>query len=160
MLWAGWCLAGERPIPAFPDAEGYGAASVGGRGGRVIEVVNLDDAGPGSFRAAVSASGARIVVFRVAGVIELRSRVDVQHPFLTIAGQTAPGGGILLKGTAEGGGQMIRIRTHDVIIRYLRIRSGAHGKPGQGQTNIVLDPLEARGIATGTCTTSSSTMCP
>jgi hypothetical protein len=132
-------------VPAFPGAEGHGAASVGGRGGRVIEVTNLDDAGPGSFRAAVNAAGPRTVVFRVGGVIELKSRIDIGTPYLTIAGQTAPGGGITLKGSAEGGGQMLRIRTHDVIIRYLRIRSGAHGQPGRGQINLSLDPLEARG---------------
>ncbi len=141
----GICLTHGEQIPAFPGAEGYGAASVGGRGGEIIEVTNLNDSGPGSFRAAVSASSRRIAVFRVAGTIEVKSRIDIQYPYLTIAGQTALGDGILLKGTDEGGGQMLRIRTHDVIIRYLRIRSGAHGKPGRGQINVSLSPIPANG---------------
>jgi pectate lyase len=132
-------------IPAFPGAGGYGAQSVGGRGGRVIEVTNLNDTGPGSFRSAVTTPGRRIVVFRIGGTLELKSRIDIGHPYLTIAGQTAPGGGITLKGTSEGGGQMLRIRTHDVVVRYLRIRSGAHGRPGRSQVNISLDPIPARG---------------
>src|SRR5690606_35305220 len=73
-------------VAARPGAEGYGAESVGGRGGRVIEVTNLNDSGEGSFRAAVGAAGKRIVVFRVGGVIELKSRVEIQNPYLTIAG--------------------------------------------------------------------------
>ena len=60
-------------VKAFPEAEGYGKISVGGRGGKVIEVTNLNDAGTGSFRAACTSTGARIVVFRVAGIIELAS---------------------------------------------------------------------------------------
>lgn len=141
--WAAALLAGQAVPPAFPGAQGYGAEAVGGRGGKVIEVTNLRDRGPGSFRAAITSEGRRIVVFHVGGVIELESRIDVAHPYVTVAGQTAPGGGITLKGTAASGGQMLRIRTHDVILRYLRIRSGAHGQPGRGQVNISLDPREA-----------------
>ena len=135
----------EGGVPAFPGAWGYGAQSIGGRGGRVIEVTNLNDSGPGSFRSAVTTPCRRIVVFRVGGVIEVKKRIDIGYPYLTIAGQTAPGGGILLKGTSEGGGQMLRVRTHDVVIRYLKIRSGAHGSPGRGQVNISLDPIPGRG---------------
>jgi hypothetical protein len=139
-------LPAEPPsIPAFPGAEGFGAVAVGGRGERVMEVTNLNDRGPGSFREAVTARGPRIVVFRTGGIIELQSRIDIASPFLTVAGQTAPGGGITLKGSATGGGQMLRIRTHDVVLRHLRIRSGAYGRPGQGQINVCLDPLPARG---------------
>ena len=83
--------------PAFPGAEGFGANSIGGRGGTLIEVTNLNDSGPGSFRAAVEASGPRIVVFRVGGTIELQSSLIITNPYITIAGQTAPGGGITLK---------------------------------------------------------------
>ena len=139
------CCTYAADLPAFPGAEGFGAESVGGRRGKIIEVTNLHDSGPGSFRTAVSAPEPRIVVFRVAGTIEIKSRIDIQYPFLTVAGQTAPGDGILLKGTEEGGGQMLRIRTHDVILQYLRIRSGAHGKPGRGQINVSLSPIEANG---------------
>jgi len=104
---------------AFPGAEGYGRFAIGGRGGRVIEVTTLDDAGPGSLRAAVEAEGPRTVVFRVGGLIALKSKLIIKHPYLTIAGQTAPGDGICLKGWSVGG-----IGTHDLILRHLRIRVG------------------------------------
>jgi len=87
-----------QAIPAFPGAEGFGADSVGGRGGRVIEVTNLQQSGTGSLRACVEASGPRTCVFHVGGTIELTSGLAIQNPYITIAGQTAPGGGITLKG--------------------------------------------------------------
>jgi hypothetical protein len=112
-------------VRAFPDAEGYGKLSVGGRGGQVMEVTNLNDAGAGSFRAACAASGPRIVVFRVAGIIELASDIVIANPFITIAGQTAPGNGICIKHLSTGNAnRAITIETHDVVIRYLRIRCG------------------------------------
>ncbi|MEZ4683873.1 MAG: hypothetical protein R2932_57655 [Caldilineaceae bacterium] len=111
-------------IPAFPGAEGFGSLTVGGRGGRVIEVTNLNDSGPGSLRAAIDAEGPRIVVFRVGGTIELRSRIDIANPFITIAGQTAPGGGITLKNHPSVVHSPLRVMTHDVVIRYLRSRPG------------------------------------
>jgi hypothetical protein len=104
---------------AFPEAEGYGRFAAGGRGGKVYEVTNLNDAGPGSLRAAVDASGPRTVVFRVGGVIALKSKLVVRHPYLTVAGQTAPGDGICLKNYTFGCSD-----THDVIIRHVRIRVG------------------------------------
>lgn len=104
---------------AFPEAEGYGRFAAGGRGGRVYEVTNLNDAGPGSLREAVEASGPRTVVFRVGGVIPLKSKLVVRHPYLTVAGQTAPGDGICLKNYTFGCSD-----THDVVIRHVRIRVG------------------------------------
>ncbi len=105
-------------LPAFPGAEGFGANTPGGRGGRVISVTNLDDAGPGSFRAACAAEGPRVIVFRVSGTIPLQRQIVVTLPYLTIAGQTAPGDGICLSGYTFG------IATHDVVVRYLRVRLG------------------------------------
>src|ERR1043165_666669 len=83
-------VAGAQ-IPAFPGAEGYGVYSIGGRGGAVIEVTNLNDAGPGSFRQACGATGARIIVFKVGGVINLTNEIQLTEPYVTIAAQTAPG---------------------------------------------------------------------
>ena len=85
-------------VPAFPGAQGGGAVSVGGRSGAVIEVTNLNDSGAGSLRACVLASGPRTCVFRVGGTIQLLSSIMVNNPFLTVAGHTAPGGGIQLSG--------------------------------------------------------------
>jgi pectate lyase len=103
---------------AFPGAEGFGASTPGGRGGAVIVVRNLDDDGPGSFRAAVTSKGARIVRFEVGGLITLKSPVKITEPFLTIEGQTAPGDGICIRGSE------VSITTHDVIVRYMRFRPG------------------------------------
>jgi hypothetical protein len=104
---------------AFPGAEGYGRFAIGGRDGRVLEVTNLEDSGPGSLRAAVDAEGPRTVIFRVGGTINLKSKLVITHPYCTIAGQTAPGDGILLRGFTSAA-----YSTHDVILRYLRIRVG------------------------------------
>ncbi|HTP02654.1 MAG TPA: hypothetical protein VMJ64_14860 [Anaerolineales bacterium] len=111
-------------IPAFPGAEGMGARSKGGRGGQVIEVTNLDDSGPGSLRAAIDASGPRTVVFRVAGTIELQTGLKVRNPFITIAGQTAPGGGITIRDVNAAAENLVEVQTHDVVIRYLTLRAG------------------------------------
>jgi pectate lyase len=122
-------LAVSEPGPpprAFPGAEGFGAKAVGGRGGRVIEVTNLSDDGPGSFRAALEASGPRIVVFRVGGTIELDSSIEIRHPYVTIAGQTAPGQGITLKNSPKSAKTPLKIETHDVIVRYIRSRPGSN----------------------------------
>ncbi|HTU09904.1 MAG TPA: pectate lyase [Allosphingosinicella sp.] len=108
---------------AFPGAQGWAAQTPGGRGGRILRVTNLNPAGPGSFRAALEARGPRIVVFEVGGVIDMGLTTwTIQEPFLTIAGQTAPSPGITL---IRGG---IDIRTHDVIVRHIRIRTGVSGQ--------------------------------
>ncbi|MBI1888922.1 MAG: hypothetical protein HYS15_03280, partial [Candidatus Spechtbacteria bacterium] len=91
----------------------------------------------GSLRACATASGPRICVFRVGGTIELESisgtRFEITNPYLTIAGQTAPGGGIVIKGYSG-----ISIKTHDVIIRYLRVILDGTGIHEQGRNNIAM----------------------
>jgi hypothetical protein len=112
-------------FPAFPTAEGYGRFARGGRGGRVMEVSNLNDSGPGSLREAIEAEGPRTVVFRVSGLISLESGLRIRNPYLTIAGQTAPGEGICLRNYGCG-----TMGAHDVIIRHLRVRVGDAARKG------------------------------
>ncbi len=107
----------DGSLAVFPGAEGFGSGTVAGRGGQIIRVTNLNDSGTGSFRAAATASGARIVVFEVGGTINLNSVVLIRNPYLTIAGQTAPEPGIQLRNYG------IEIDTHDVLVQHLRIRA-------------------------------------
>ncbi|MGH0220492.1 pectate lyase [Sinorhizobium meliloti] len=112
---------------AFPTAEGFGAGSLGGRGGKVIYVVNTNESGQGSLRACIEASGPRICIFRTGGTIVLREgSLVVRHPFLTIAGETAPGGGIAIRNGETQIRPSIEIVTNDVIIRHIRLRPGPH----------------------------------
>ena len=124
------CARAEKPegpptapkapkLAAFPGAEGFGAATPGGRGGKVIHVTNLNASGPGSLQEACSTSGPRMVVFEVSGVIG--GDVVITEPFITIAGQTAPGAGITIAGrllTRYSQGDPV----HDVVVRFLRVR--------------------------------------
>ena len=110
-------------IPAFPGAQGGGSLAKGGRGGQVCAVTNLNDSGPGSLReCVVETSGPRTVIFRVGGTIYLNNYLLIQNPYLTIAGQTAPGGGIQLAPGPDMERTLIIVNTHNVIIRYMRLR--------------------------------------
>ncbi|MBM0106869.1 hypothetical protein JM946_19210 [Steroidobacter sp. S1-65] len=110
--------AQSREVLAFPGAEGAGRLSLGGRGGRVLKVTNLNDTGPGSLRAAIETQEPRIIVFDVSGTIALESPLRIAAPRVTIAGQTAPGDGITLKN------HELVVEADDVVIRYLRSRLG------------------------------------
>ena len=110
-------------VLAFPSAEGYGRDATGGRSGVVVQVTNLNNSGSGSLRACMeddAADGARTCVFTLGGTIDISAggEIDVDVGQLTVAGQTAPGGGIAVKGG------MIEIHASNVIIRHIRIRPG------------------------------------
>ncbi len=102
----------------FPSAEGYGQNTKGGRGGTIIKVTNLNNSGAGSFRAALESSGPRTVVFEVSGTIKLNGTIVIKNPYLTIAGQSAPSPGILIRGGT------ITIKAHDVLVQHIRVRLG------------------------------------
>jgi hypothetical protein len=128
---------------AFPGAEGAGQFAQGGRGGIVLKVTSLEDAGPGTLRAAIEAQGARTVVFEVSGTITLKTPLKIENPRVTIAGQTAPGDGITLRA------QPLIIAADDVIVRYIRSRLGdMSGAQADAMTvvkgrNIIIDHVSA-----------------
>ncbi len=132
-------------LPAFPGAEGFGSETVGGRGGEVYIVTNLNDVGLGSLRYGIenrTIKGTdtipRVIVFNVCGNIQLAEPIDISLPYLTIAGQTAPNGGICIKNVPSNWGSCLRIYSHDIILRHLRIR------PGVGSNG---DQMDAIGIS-------------
>lgn len=133
---------------SFPGAVGWAANTPGGRGGEIVRVTNLEASGPGSFRAAIEKKGPRIVVFEVGGVIDLgRTTLAVTEPFLTIAGQTAPSPGITI---IRGG---IDIKTHDVIVRHIRIHTGVDGEPQRsGWEADAMSTVGARNVIVDHCT--------
>ncbi|KPL20989.1 MAG: hypothetical protein AMJ75_10820 [Phycisphaerae bacterium SM1_79] len=129
-------------IRAFPGAEGFGAYSKGGRGGKVYHITTLENRGPGSLREAVEAEGPRIVVFDLSGTIRLKTPLEIRNPFITIAGQTAPGDGICLRD------QTFVVAADHVIVRYLRCRLGDGAQGGDAVTiatghNIIIDHCSA-----------------
>ncbi|MBK6992207.1 MAG: pectate lyase [Chitinophagaceae bacterium] len=131
---------------AFPGAEGFGKYATGGRGGKILIVSNLNDAGEGSFRKAAIANGKRIIVFAISGTIHLNSPLSIKGD-ITIAGQTAPGDGICIADYPVG------LSGNNIIIRYLRFRMGDKNQnkgmvPGSGhddalsasrRSNIIID---------------------
>ncbi|GAB2651867.1 pectate lyase family protein [Kribbella swartbergensis] len=114
--------------PSFPGAQGFGASTPGGRGGRVLHVTSLEDSGPGTLREALNARGPRIIVFDTGGTIKLASSIRIKDPYVTIAGQTAPGDGIALRMRSSQDSGLLDVNTHDVVIRGLRLRQGPHKK--------------------------------
>ncbi|MDA3879266.1 MAG: T9SS type A sorting domain-containing protein [Prolixibacteraceae bacterium] len=141
--------------------EGWAAYTPGGKGGKIIRVTNLNASGSGSFAAAVKASGARIVVFDVGGVVDLEgSSISIKNPFVTVAGQTAPGKGITL---VNGG---VYIHANDVILQHIRIRSGSEGHESGswepdalstvGAYNVVIDHCSFSWAVDENCSVSGS----
>lgn len=131
---------GAQPL-AFPEALGFGAKATGGRAGTVYHVTNLDDAGTGSFRDAVSKSN-RIVVFDVGGYITLKTAVSIAGD-ITIAGQTAPGQGIGIKS-----GKLSLGAHSNIILRYLRMRAGSETA---STGDVGLNLLNARNVIVDHC---------
>ena len=131
--------AQDHSVPAFPGAEGHGRYVTGGRGGEVRHVTNLNPSGEGSFRAAVSGSNPKIVVFDVAGVIPLTADLSIGAN-TTIAGQTAPYPGITLRY------RTLRMNSN-IIMRYIRVRRGQEKDKNDGadaiwdrqKTGIIID---------------------
>lgn len=130
----------DGPVYAFPGAEGFGRETTGGRGGKVIYVTSLEDDGSaGTLRHALSQSGKRTVLFALGGTIRLKSRLNITQGDLTIAGQSAPGGGITIRDYP------VVISASNVIIRYLRFRMGDEGQQqadaleARFQKNIIID---------------------
>ncbi len=123
-LSSGSATAADAAPLAFPGAVGPAAETPGGRGGQILRVTTLAPDGPGSLKAAIDTPGPRIIVFEIGGVIDMgRRAIEIKHPFLTIAGQTAPGPGITLIRTG------IDVKTHDVVMRHLRVYTGVDGQP-------------------------------
>lgn len=112
---------GAKVPLSYPEykLEGYGTETRGGLDGRIIKVTNLNADGPGSFKEAIEAEGARVVVFEVAGIIDLDfQQITINNPYLTIAGQTAPSPGVTF---IKGG---LTFNTHDIVMQHVRFRMG------------------------------------
>lgn len=141
-IFCTYTLNAQEDIAVYPGAEGYGMFAKAGRGGKIIKVTNLDDAGEGSLRDACNQEGPRIVVFDISGIVELQRAIVIKNPNITIAGQTAPAPGILIKNAP------ITVKASEVLIQHLAFRLGETAGDAfslsstNGEvTNVVLDHL-------------------
>ncbi|MBD3322361.1 MAG: right-handed parallel beta-helix repeat-containing protein [Chitinivibrionales bacterium] len=123
-----FAVMAQDSLPVFPGAEGFGVFTPAGRGGEIIKVTNLNADGPGSLRDACGKSGPRIIVFEVAGVIDVAEHIQIRNPFCTLAGQTAPSPGI----TVIGAG--LRVYTNDVLIQHMKVRPGGRVEGPRGNS--------------------------
>lgn len=105
-------------VPVIPGATGFGIETPAGRGGEIFRVTNLNATGDGSLKDCIDASGPRVCVFETSGVIQTTKNLVVKNPFLTIAGQTAPSPGIMVRGAG------LIVMTHDVLVQHIRVRPG------------------------------------
>jgi hypothetical protein len=130
--------AQQTSLPVIPGAKGFGIMTKAGRNGQIIKVTNLNDSGTGSLRAALTATGPRTVIFEISGTITLSSKIKITSGNLTVAGQTAPGPGILVKGRG------IVIAADDVLLQHIAIRPGDVPNSDQDEE----DNRDALGIET------------
>ncbi|WP_031443336.1 Ig-like domain-containing protein [Arenibacter algicola] len=124
-------------LKAFPGAEGFGQNATGGRGGRIVEVTTTNFSGSGSLKEALEMTGARTIIFRVGGTIQGQGSEYLQIPRgsgdVTIAGETAPGGGILIRGAR------LQVRDGNVIIRHIRFRQDPSNSTGSNDDALTID---------------------
>jgi len=121
-----FAAATASAVPVIPGASGSGIETPAGRGGTVYRVTNLNESGTGSLKACIDASGPRVCIFEVSGTIRLTSDLVIRNPNITIAGQTAPSPGIMIRGAG------LVIWASDVLVQHIRIRVGddPDGPPG------------------------------
>lgn len=127
---------------AFPGAVGFGASTLGGFQGKIIQVTTVADAVAGSLRSCLEAVGARTCVFRVGGIFRFTGKPPViKNPYLTIAGQTAPGGGVTIAhdGSPESRTPLVIKNTNDVIVRHVRIRNDRIGGERESEDSITIE---------------------
>lgn len=138
LLLAGLSVETVVAVPVIPGAAGFGLETAAGRGGTVYRVTNLNERGGGSLGACVAATGPRICIFEISGTIRLGEELVVRNDRLTIAGQTAPSPGILLRGAG------LRIQASDILVQHLRIRPG---DDAAGPDAVNRDALKIEGSA-------------
>ncbi|RPF72710.1 pectate lyase [Aurantiacibacter spongiae] len=127
---------------AFPGATGYGAASRGGRDGRIMWVTTTADNTSGSLRECLEARGARVCIFRTGGIFRFVGRPPVIHdPYLTIAGESAPAPGVTLahSGGSEARTPLVVKGTHDVVVRHIRVRNDIEGEHRQSEDSFTIE---------------------
>src|SRR5690606_28743397 len=140
MAAAAFCGARAHALPVIPGAAGFGIDTPAGRGGTVHKVTNLNEPGAGSLGACVAAPGPRVCVFEVSGTIRLTKNLTIKNPHITIAGQTAPSPGIMLRGAG------LWIVPSHVLVQHLRVRPGddPSGPSPENRDALVIDSADGK----------------